>query len=213
MMSVFFSLFKIIFSLCIQLNNDQSTYEHFPDELNVSTGILAFVILFSMISYVLYWYLLLPDNFTDEQEFMYLRFQNMKFSYPIVYLAYQALFILALSILMAKTYVVYILLVMQVGYLVGLLVYRPYNTLRRLNRFLHNSTIVFNQLSTIFCLCVVMRWNAIIGSDYQQHSEQELTVYSFLMMCMLMISLGLAIFRLAIFNKEVSFDCLKKQEV
>jgi len=92
---------KIIFSFCIQLSNFQSALEYFPDQLNVSAGILAFIILFSMISYVLYWYLLLPDNFTEEQEFMSIRFQNMKFNYPILYLGYQAVFMLILSILLA----------------------------------------------------------------------------------------------------------------
>jgi len=100
-MTVFYSMFKIIFSFAIQLGNDQSAQEYFPDELNVTAGILAFIIVFSMISYVLYWYLLLPDNFTEEQEFMSLRFQNMQFNYPIIFLAYQALFILTLSILIA----------------------------------------------------------------------------------------------------------------
>ena len=171
MMTVFYSMLKITFSFCIQLNNDQSAQYYFPDQLNACAGILALIIVFSMVSYVLYWYLLLPDNFTEEQEFMFIRLQKMKFNYPIIYLGYQSLFILTLAILVAQPYVVYILLALQVCYLVFIIVLQPYNPIQRFNRFMHNLTVVFNQLSTIFCLAIIIRWNSIIGTDYHKQSS------------------------------------------
>jgi len=142
---------------------------------------------------------------------MSLSFQNMKFNYPIIYLGYQALLILTLSILPADFFIVYIILSLQIVYLIFLIIYRPYNTIHRLNRLIHNVTIVFNQASSLTCLSIIMRWNKIIGTPYQTESDSELAAYSILLIFMLFVSFGLTIFRLAIFNKEVSFKCCKKK--
>lgn len=67
MIMVFFCMFKIIFSFCVQLSSESVPIEHFPDQLNVIAGIIAFVLIFSMVSFVLYWFLLLPPNFSEEE--------------------------------------------------------------------------------------------------------------------------------------------------
>jgi hypothetical protein len=102
---------------------------------------------------------------------MSLSFQKMKFNYPIIYLGYQALFILTLSILPAENFIVYIILSLQIAYLIVLIIYRPYNTIHRLNRLIHKVTIIFNQASSTACLSIIMRWNAILGTSYQVESD------------------------------------------
>lgn len=74
MMLIFFFMFKIIFSFCIQLSNNAQVIETFPDQLNVLSGMVAFVLVFSMVSFVLYWFLLLPEDYTEDKDFIYLRF-------------------------------------------------------------------------------------------------------------------------------------------
>jgi hypothetical protein len=95
----------------------------------------------------------------------------MKFDYPIIYLGYQTLFMLTLSILPSEDYTVYIILIIQAIYFIFLIVYRPYNTFRKINRLIHNATVVFNQAASITCLGVIMRWNSIIGTAYQTKSN------------------------------------------
>lgn len=38
------------------------------------SGMVAFVLVFSMVSFVLYWFLLLPEDYTEDKDFIYLRF-------------------------------------------------------------------------------------------------------------------------------------------
>ncbi len=171
---------------------------------------MAFILVFSLFSYVLYWFLLLPQNFSDDQEFMSLSFQNMNFFYPIVYIGYQSLFILTISILFIQRYSIYIILFLQIVYLFFLICKQPYNTLRRLNKTLHNATIIFNHFLTIFMTLLIIRWNSIVGSSYQILSSSEITAYAFLIGFMMIISLIMTILRLVIFNKEITFKCCKK---
>jgi hypothetical protein len=213
LMTVFFSMFKIIFSFCIQLSNEAAPYENFPDQLNVIAGILAFIIIFSMISFVLYWYLLLPANFSEEEEFMSIRFQNMSFYYPVVYLGYQAVFILVIAITYLQAYSAYAVLALQLLYLLAILYLRPYNTLRKFNKLFHNLTIVVNQVIAIGAVAIVMRWNSILGTAYQPSSNDELTAYCFLILVFLFLAILLALLRLLMFNKEVTFKCCKREEV
>jgi hypothetical protein len=165
-----------------------------------------------MISFVLYWYLLLPEHYSEEKEFMYLQFAAMMPGYPIIYLTYQSLFILVISILHLRNFTVYGLLGIQLIYLIILLVARPYKTVRVFNKFIHNLTIIYNQLLTIVVLALVMKWNTLYGNSSQFQSDGETTIYLFLILAMLTIALALAIFRLAIFNKEITVKCCKKQE-
>jgi len=109
----------------------------------------------------------------------------MKFNYPIIYLGYQALLILTLSILPADFFIVYIILSLQIVYLIFLIIYRPYNTIHRLNRLIHNVTIVFNQASSLTCLSIIMRWNKIIGTPYQTESDSELAAFDIYVVCVI----------------------------
>lgn len=212
-MMVFFSMFKIIFSFCIQLSSESVPTEHFPDQVNVVTGILAFIIIFSMISFVLYWFLLLPSTFTEEEEFMSLKFQNMSFYYPVLYLGYQAVFILIISIIYLQSFSAYIVLTLQLLYLLAIIYLRPYNTLRKFNKLFHNISIVINQVILIGITAIIIRWNSIIGTSYQPSSNTELTAYCFLILIFLFLAIAIAILRIVMFNKEVSFKCFKKEEL
>jgi len=98
---------------------------------------------------------------------MSLRFSNMSEYYPILYLAYQAILILSIAIGYALKLTIYIVLIIQILYLFLIIYLRPYNTLRQLNKFLHNATIAFNQFTCIVVSYVVIRWNSIIGTAYQ----------------------------------------------
>jgi hypothetical protein len=91
-----------------------------------------------------------------------------------------------------------------------LMVSRPYNTLRNFNKFMHNITIIINQLTTIIVVAIVIRWNTIYGTDSQIDSHTETSIYFFIILTLLVITLTLAIIRLAIFNKDVNFKCNKK---
>lgn len=156
---IFFSMFEIIFSFCIQLSDYSVAYSRFSDSVNVITGIMAFVVVFSMISFILYWFLLLPENHNEENEFMSLKFENMFLSYPIIYLFYQCIFILLVEILSTQSYTIYLVLTYQSVYFVFILIVRPYNTVRIFNRILHNFTIAFNQALCILVVGIVMKWN------------------------------------------------------
>ena len=89
-------------------------------------------------------------------------------------------------------------------YLVILIVVRPYNTVRNCNRFLHNITIIWNQLVLISVLIIVLRWNQLYGTENQIDSKTLTVVLFFLVIFFLIASLILAIVRLCIFNKDVS---------
>jgi hypothetical protein len=166
-----------------------------------------------MISFVLYWFLLLPNNFSEEQEFMSIQFQNMSFYYPVFYLGYQAIFILIIAITYHQNDSAYITLAFQIVYLITLIYLRPYNTLRKVNRLIHNITIIFNQVVVISFVAIAIRWNNIIGSTYQSESNYELTVYTFLILFFILISIALAVIRLVTFNQDISFKCCKKEEI
>ena len=102
---------------------------------------------------------------------MSLKFQNMSFYYPVMYLSYQAMFMLILAIDYLQSYSSYLVLSFQIIYLLLIIYLRPYNTLRKLNRLLHNVTIVFNQAFVITFVSIAIRWNQIIGTDYQKQSN------------------------------------------
>jgi hypothetical protein len=141
---------------------------------------------------------------------MNLKFDNMSFYYPPIYLTYQAFFILAIAIFDHLSFDIYLVLGAQVLYLIFLMVSRPYNTLRNFNKFMHNITIIINQLTTIIVVAIVIRWNTIYGTDSQIDSHTETSIYFFIILTLLVITLTLAIIRLAIFNKDVNFKCNKK---
>ena len=170
-MLVLFSMNKVIFCFCVQLSSERTYIENLPDELNVIFAMIAFIMVFSVISFILYWYLLLPAGHNEEQEFMSLRFSNMSEYYPILYLAYQAILILSIAIGYALRLTVYVVLIIQIAYFFLIIYLRPYNTLRQLNKFLHNATIAFNQFTCIVVSYVVIRWNSIIGTPYQETSN------------------------------------------
>lgn len=176
----------------------------------MTTAILAFILVFSVISYILYWFLLLPSNYTEDQEFMSLSFQNMSFYYPMVYINYNAIFILIISIVYNQSFAPYLLLTLQIIYLLFLIFARPYNTLRMINRSLHNISIIINQATSLTFLCIIIRWNSILGGNYQSQSNYELTVYCFLILAMLTLCIALTILRLYTFNREVNLKCCKK---
>lgn len=102
---------------------------------------------------------------------MTLRFQNMKLYYPIMYLSYQTLFITVLSIYFAQSFTIYIILGLQLAYLIILLITLPYNSTRVLNQRIDNFTIIFNQITTILMTSVAIRCNSIIGTSYQSQSN------------------------------------------
>lgn len=170
-MVIFFSMFKIFFSFCVQLSNESTPHQYFPDQFNVVLGIIAFILIFSMISFVLFWFLLLPNNFSEEQEFMSLKFQNMNFYYPVLYLLYQTIFIFVISITYTQNNSAYIVLSLQLIYLLFLIYLRPYNTIRKLNKLVHNFTIIYNQIFLILFIAIVIRWNSIIDTSYQSQSN------------------------------------------
>jgi hypothetical protein len=60
-------MFKIIFSFCLQLSTENAVTALFEDEVNITFGVVAFVTLFAVISFVLFWFLLLPANFSEDQ--------------------------------------------------------------------------------------------------------------------------------------------------
>jgi len=62
-MLVLFSMKKVIFCFCVQLSSEVSYIENLPDELNVIFAMIAFIMVFSVISFILYWYLLLPAGY------------------------------------------------------------------------------------------------------------------------------------------------------
>lgn len=98
---------------------------------------------------------------------MHLSFDNMSFYYPIIYLSYQSLFLLTLSICQERDFGSYLVLGLQTLYLLFLILVRPYSTIRNFNRFLHNATIIFNQLTTIILVCIIIRWNTLYSSESQ----------------------------------------------
>ena len=148
----------------MQLSSEHIPKLHFTDQLNVVAGIIAFIIIFSMISFILYWFLLLPSNFTEEEEFMSIRFHNMRFYYPLFYLSYQAILILVIVIDYLQTFTPYAVLSLQIIYLCAIIYFRPYNTLRKFNKLFHNMTIVINHIILIRMTGIIIRWNSIIGS-------------------------------------------------
>lgn len=91
----------------------------------------------------------------------------MSFYYPVMYLSYQAMLMLIISITYLQSNSSYITLSFQIVYLLLLIYLRPYNTLRKFNKLLHNVTIVFNQAFVITFVAIAIRWNQIIGTDYQ----------------------------------------------
>jgi hypothetical protein len=98
---------------------------------------------------------------------MSIQFQNMSFYYPVFYLGYQAIFILIIAITYQQFDAAYITLAFQLVYLITLIYLRPYNTLRKVNKLIHNFTIIFNQFVVISFVAIAIRWNNIIGSTYQ----------------------------------------------
>jgi hypothetical protein len=125
---------------------------------------ITFLILFIVIIFIFNWYSMIPDTLTDGQVYHSLKFSNMKFFYPIMYLTYQIIFICSVSIYFHREYILYILIVGQVFYF-GLIVYAwPYNTKRKVNRIVHNVTILFNQFILIFVTSLTFRWKSILSA-------------------------------------------------
>lgn len=129
----------------------------------------------------------------------------MKFSYPIIYLFYQTIFIFVVSIYYHKNYTIYIILSLQIFYLLFIIRFWPYNTPRKINRILHNCTICYHQFVSIFMAIIILRWKTILSANQQLKSNMELQIYSFIVAILLILAIVLAIIRLSIFNKDV--DC------
>jgi hypothetical protein len=126
---------------------------------------LAFLVLFGVIFFILNWYAVIPDSLTEDTTYLCLRFRNMRFSYPVVYLLYQIIFICLNSIYYTRDFTVYILLGIQIGYAAFLFLFHPYNTPRKINRILHNGTILFNQIFLILLTGLTIRWKIMLGSS------------------------------------------------
>jgi hypothetical protein len=144
---------------------------------------------------------------------MSLRFQNMSFYYPVFYLAYQAFFILMISISYLQSFTQYAVIAFQNLYIIDLIYLRPYNTLRKFNKLFHNATSVLNQAIVITAVGIVIRWNSLIDTPGQSDSNYELTVQCFLLLFFLSLAVTMAILRLVMFNKKVNFKCCKKDEI
>ena len=125
----------------------------------------------------------------------------MKPYYPIVYLFYQFIFILLISIFNDFSFDAYIILSFQIIYLVAIILMRPYNMTFKINGFLHNITIIFNHLIVITVVVMNMRWNAIYLTDNQFDNSAEFSAYFFIIIIFLIIELILTILRLIIFRK------------
>ena len=131
----------------------------------------------------------------------------MKPYYPIVYLLYQFIFILFVSIFNNFSPDVYIVLGILIVYLVAVIVMRPYNMTSKVNGFIHNITLIVNQLTVIITVAIIIRWNAIYCSNSQFYSNTEFMAYFFVIIVFLIITLVLAIVRLIIFRKEINKCC------
>jgi hypothetical protein len=136
----------------------------------------------------------------------------MTFNYPVVYLAYQALFILTVSIINTQQLTIYIVLGLQIIYFIALIFYRPYNEVKNINKLVHNFTIGFNQCLGIAITGIVIRWNSLASAGSHIYSNSETTAEFFIIFIMALLALGLAVFRLIIFNREVNCKCCKKEE-
>lgn len=141
---------------------------------------------------------------------MSIKFRNMSFYYPIIYLAYQTIFILIISIDYGQPLTIYVVLSVQVIYLLAIIYLRPYNTLRKFNKLFHNVTIVFNQIFLIGVTCIVISCNLAVGSPSQSSTNLQLTVFCFMIVFFLALAITMGILRLAMFNKQVNFNFLKK---
>lgn len=132
---------------------------------------LSFIMLFIVITYIANWFVMIPENLTENDRFQSLQFRNMKFHYPIIYLIYQALFIFTVSIFYAREYTIEVVISLQIVYFCFLIWLWPYNTTRKVNRILHNFTILFNQFIGIFASIVVMRWRVMLPGGLQIQSN------------------------------------------
>lgn len=211
-MMIFFSMFKIIFSLVIQMGNDQTVQQTFSDELNVFASIVAFGFVCFGLSFVVYWYFFLPDDHPEYQEFLYLSFQKMSAGYPVVYLLYQLLIILTISLIDTESYTIYLVLGFQVAYLIIIIIYRPYNEVYTANRMIHNGTIIFNQCLLIFEVIAIIKWNNLYSQNNYIESNSEMTAYFLIIFISAFLALALAIFRLIIFNIPITGNCCKEEK-
>lgn len=97
------------------------------------------------------------------------------------------------------------MIVLQLAYFVMIVLVWPYNTPRKINRMLHNFTLLFNQFIVIFILALNFRWKEVEPGNI----ETEFLAYLFFIVAFLVISTILAILRLLIFDKDVQL-CVKK---
>lgn len=95
----------------------------------------------------------------------------MKFYYPVIYLIYQCLYISTVAIYYRYDFSVYVVLTMQIVYFLLLLWLWPYNTPRKINRILHNVSILYNQFVSIFIVFVVLRWRVLLPGELQVKSN------------------------------------------
>lgn len=83
-----------------------------------------------------------------------------------MYLFYQLLFILTISIINTLDLTIYLVLGLQLIYFIALIIIRPYNTIRKFNQFLHNFTIIYNQFVGLVVVAVIIRWNSFSRTTY-----------------------------------------------
>lgn len=129
MMLAFYMMFLVISSCCIQFNTLQSTYFIQDNSINIFMSMLTCCSFFVIFFYLTSWYVFLPNNFTEGDIFMRLSFKNMKFYYPLLYIMYKLILIMLISIFYTKDFTEYLVLGLEVVYLLLIIVLRPYNTI------------------------------------------------------------------------------------
>lgn len=202
-MLVLVFMLKIFVVFIEQLSSSTSSIILFSDHTSIVLALISFLILFSIIIYIINWFIMVPDNLGEGEAFMSLRFRNMRLYYPVLYLIYQILHIAAVVIFYASDAAVYAVLALQLAYLALLLWLWPYNTPRKPNRILHNCTLLHNQLVCVLFSCAVLRWRALASGQAQVSSGREFTVYFFVLLALLLVAAVLAVLRLLIFDKDV----------
>ena len=208
-MLVLVLMFKILVVFIVQMSSNTSNTTLFSDDTNVSLALINFLILISIIVYIINWYIMTPDGL-GEEGFLALRFRNMRLYYPVLYLIYQILHVAVIAIYYVYDAAVYAVLALQLAYLALVLWLWPYNTPRKLNRILHNFTLLHNQLVSVLFTCIAIRWRAVIAGSGQADSGGEFTAYFFLILVLLAVAAVLAVLRMLIFDKDV--QCCQAQE-
>lgn len=133
-LTVFMSMYLIVFSLMLQLSDMSGDYWLMSKEFNMLSAIIGIAILSTMTCAVI-----LNGCFPGTLIFPML----MKQYYPPIYFIYQSTFIFVLAFDYTQEYVLYILAAMAVVFMVYNLIHQPYP-----EKF-HTFVLVFHQLVII----------------------------------------------------------------